>query len=212
MKLLSSFEVLFKTMDEKQIIKGCLKGDRKSQKTMYEHYYATLFGIALRYSKNKEEAKDILHEAFIKIFSNLSQYSGKGAFEGWLKKIVINTAITQLQKFQKENFHFDIDEINEAQIQNNLTDFDEDEFTAEDAMELMQKLPDKYRIVMNLYAIEQYSHKEIGEMIGIGEGASKSRLLRARKLLVDLLQNYHDLKTKKNSSEQISLEKTLIFS
>jgi RNA polymerase sigma factor (sigma-70 family) len=164
-----------------EIIKGCLDGNRRDQELLYRRYSAKLFAVCLQYTGNDEEARDILQESFIKIFWNLHHYKHEGSFEGWMRKIVVNTA---LEKFRNRHNLFridDIDTITEPEVNP-----DNDDYAGLEAFDLLyiiRELPPKYRMVFNLYAIEGYSHKEIGKMIGISEGTSKSNLSRARVIL-----------------------------
>jgi len=187
-------------LSESQIIDGCRKYNRRAQKELYLKYAPLLRGISIRYSRNYSEAEDILQDGFLKIFSNIKQYSGKGSFEGWMKRIVINTAINHYNQSIRDS-HYDIDEIKETDIDNDETDNNEDirgavtntEFTREDILNVVNELPDGYRMVFNLYVMEDLTHKKIAEMLDISESTSKSQLSRARKIiqkkLFDLSKN-----------------------
>lgn len=163
-----------------KIIEGCRKMKKKSQKALYEIYSPVLYGMALRYSSDSSEADDILQDAFIKIFTNIKQYKGTGSFEGWIKKILVNSAIGYIRKYKKQHFD-DFNEINETRIKN--FKIDESDFTKEELMTAINKLPEGFRLIFNLYAIEGYKHKEIAEMLNIKTGTSKSQYSRARKIL-----------------------------
>jgi RNA polymerase sigma factor (sigma-70 family) len=167
--------------DIKEIIKGCLSGDRRDQELLYRRHASKLYSVSLQYSGNDEEARDILQEGFIKIFENLENYKHEGSFEGWMRRIVVNTA---LEKFRSRHNLFrvdDIDAINEPEAEPDNEDYSGLE--AVDLLFIIRELPPKYRMVFNLYAIEGYSHREIGQMLGISEGTSKSNLSRARSIL-----------------------------
>jgi len=167
--------------DVKKIIKGCLAGDRRDQELLYRRHSSKLYGVCLQYSGNDEEARDILQEGFIKIFENLQNYKHEGSFEGWIRRIVVNTA---LEKFRSRHNLFrvdDIDTIQEPEAEPDTEDYSG--LQAVDLLFIIRELPPKYRMVFNLYAIEGYSHKEIGEMLNISEGTSKSNLSRARNIL-----------------------------
>ena len=167
--------------DIKDIIKGCLDGNRRDQELLYRRHSAKLYAVSLQYSGNDEEAQDILQEGFIKIFENLHNYRHQGSFEGWIRRIIVNTA---LEKFRNRHNLYrvdDIDTINEPEAEPDTDDFAG--LQAVDLLFLIRELPPKYRMVFNLYAIEGYSHKEIGEMLNISEGTSKSNLSRARSIL-----------------------------
>jgi len=162
-----------------EIIKGCKAGKTKDQDILFRNYSSELFGVCLYYSKDYTEAEDILHDGFMKIFKNISKFRYKGSFEGWMRRIMINTA---LEKFRKERHLHAI-----SDIEDHEEDFISEDvissITAKDLIALIQQLSPKYRMVFNLYAIEGYTHKEIGKMVGISEGTSKSNLARARAIL-----------------------------
>jgi RNA polymerase sigma factor (sigma-70 family) len=167
--------------DIKNIIKGCLDGNRRDQELLYRRHSAKLYAVCLQYSGNDDEARDILQEGFIKIFENLGHYKHEGSFEGWIRRITVNTA---LEKFRsKHNLYRvdDIDLITEPDAEPDNQDYAGLE--ANDLLEIIRELPPKYRMVFNLYAIEGYSHKEISKMANISEGTSKSNLSRARAIL-----------------------------
>ncbi len=178
--------------DIKNIIKGCLAGNRRDQELLYRRHAARLYAVSLQYSGNDEEARDILQDGFIKIFENLIHYKHEGSFEGWMRKIVVNTA---LEKFRSRHSLYrvdDIDLIPEPEANPDNTDYTGLE--AVDLLDIIRELPPKYRMVFNLYAIEGYSHKEIGQMINISEGTSKSNLSRARIILQKKVSLYTGLK------------------
>lgn len=163
----------------------CIKNDRKAQSMLYKKYAGRLFGTCLRYTTGREEAQDILQESFIKIFKHLDQYSGLGSLEGWMKRIVIRTAI---QNYRKKNRNLKFEPLPEVENDDWVFSDILERISADEIIRYMQDLPDGYRIVMNLYAIEGYSHKEIAEMLNISEGTSRSQLTRARKYLSDYLE------------------------
>lgn len=165
---------------EKELIRLCKHKNASAQKLLYDNYHSSLLGICLRYGKSKAEAEDILQMGMIKIFSSINSFSGKGSFEGWMKRIVINIAIDNFRKNNKYYYHQDIDEINgEPYIIAELPDYLE----VKDILKTVQQLPDGYRMIFNLYAIEGYTHKEISTKLGISENTSKTQLLKARKSL-----------------------------
>jgi RNA polymerase sigma-70 factor (ECF subfamily) len=176
------------------IIKGCLSGNRRDQELLYRRHSAKLYAVCLQYSGNDEEARDILQEGFIKIFENLHNYKHEGSFEGWMRRIVVNTA---LEKFRSRHNLFrvdDIDTITEPEAEPDTEDYSGLE--AVDLLYIIRELPPKYRMVFNLYAIEGYSHKEIGGMLNISEGTSKSNLSRARIILQRRVGSYTGIKRK----------------
>jgi RNA polymerase sigma-70 factor (ECF subfamily) len=178
----------------KNIINGCLEGNRRDQELLYRRYAARLYAVCLQYSGNDEEARDILQEGFIKIFENLNHYKYEGSFDGWVRRIMVNTA---LEKYRgKHNLYRvdDIDQIPEPDAEPDNEDYAGLE--ARDLMEIIRELPPRYRIVFNLFAIEGYSHKEISDMMSISEGTSKSNLSRARVILQRRVGSYTGLKKK----------------
>ena len=164
-------------MSLEKLINRCKKNDIKAQSEIYQLYAGKLFALSLKYSKNYEEAQDNLQNGFITIFNKISQYNFKGSFEGWLKKIVINTVLqTYRQKSVLSLITEDVPE--EAEIE-----IEDDELSLDYLLSIVQDLPTRYRLVFNLYVLDDYSHKEIAEILGISEGTSKSNLSRARVIL-----------------------------
>ena len=179
-------------MSLEQLIENCIKQDAKAQSQLYKQYASKLFSVCLKYSNNYVEAEDNLHDAFITVFSKIDQYKNKGSFEGWLKRIAINTA---LQRYRENVGVFDI--INEGNIKDVSVDINEDDVSLEFLLKIIQELPDRYRLIFNLYVLDGYSHVEISELINISVGTSKSNLARARLILKDKIENY-----KANSNSQ----------
>ncbi len=164
---------------EEDLIKRCKKMDALAQKYLYDKYSAKFLGICKRYFNNLQEAEDTMIEAFMKIFEKLTQFRNEGSFEGWLKRIVVNQCLVKLRK--KSMLFVSV----EKHCNENLQPLEEihSNLNVEDLLVCLQKLPDGYRTVFNLYAIEGYSHQEIAQMLGISEGTSKSQLSRARNML-----------------------------
>jgi RNA polymerase sigma factor (sigma-70 family) len=162
------------------IIKACIKGNRAAQNRLYQMFSDKMFGLCLRYADNEDEAKDILQDGFIKVFINLKKFNSKGSFEGWIRRIIVNTA---LEKFRDKNYLFAVRM--EAEYDSDSAKYDHilSELAAKDLLKLIQELSPQYRAVFNLYAIEGYSHKEICGLLDIKEGTSKSNLSRAREIL-----------------------------
>jgi len=177
------------------LISGCQKNDRKAQQTMHKLYYGSFMAICLRYTRNEDQAADILQNSFIKIFKNIKKYEGQGSFEGWMKRIVVNTAIDYHRKKKNDFLLLPEDQELEQFEQIDETDDDESEYpySPADVINAIQKLTPAYRMVFNLYVIEHYQHKEIAEKLGISIGTSKSNLLKAKlklkKLLLDKITN-----------------------
>lgn len=166
-----------------QLIKGCIKGKRVAQKQLYNLYSPKMFGVCRRYSKDYHEAEDLLQEGFIKVFNNIHKFRGDGSFEGWVRRIFVNTAI---EHYRKGNQLYLINEniISYVEVEDNNAI---SKLAVDDIMKLVNGLSPGYRTVFNLFAIEGYSHKEIASMLGISEGTSKSQLARARFVLKEAL-------------------------
>ncbi len=160
-----------------QLIKKCKKKNAAAQEQLYRLYSSKLFSICLKYSTDYSSAEDTLQDAFITIFDKITQYKNKGSFEGWMKRITINTA---LQKYRKQKV-FDI--VNEEQIEEVEVEIENEEVSLDYLLSIIQQLPDRYRLVFNLYVLDGYAHKEIAEMLSISVGTSKSNLARARNIL-----------------------------
>ncbi len=165
--------------DTIDIIKGCKAGNSKSQENLYNRYSAKMFGVCLQYTKNSTEAEDVMQDAFIKIFQKINQFREEGSLEGWMRRIIINTA---LEKFRKQNLMFPVSDIFETAGNLNYDNLISN-ISSGELLRIIQDLPPRYRLVFNLYAIEGYKHKEIAEKLGIETGTSKSNLARARSIL-----------------------------
>jgi RNA polymerase sigma factor (sigma-70 family) len=161
------------------ILIGCKKGKGNDQRKLYDLLSPEMYGLCLRYAKNTDDAKDIMQEGFIKVFQKIEQYTKKGSLEGWIKRIMINTAL------EKYRSHVIMQSVDEKTATKNDLVYEEtiQNISADDIISIIQTLTPKYRMVFNLYAIEGYSHKEIAEKLGISEGTSKSNLSRARTIL-----------------------------
>lgn len=176
------------------IIKGCLSGNKKDQELLYRRHAPRMYAVCLQYSGNDEEARDILQEGFIKIFENLIHYKNEGSFEGWMHRIIVNTALAKYREKTQLYRVDDIDTIPEPEA----SPFNEDYTGLEvvDLLDMIRELPPRYRMVFNLYAIEGYSHKEISQMANISEGTSKSNLSRARDILQKKVHLYTGVHSK----------------
>jgi RNA polymerase sigma factor (sigma-70 family) len=173
--------------DLKDIIKGCLSGERKSQEKLYKLFSSRMFGVCLQYSNDFDDAKDILQEGFIKVFTKLEQFNERGSFEGWIRRIMINTAL------EKYRSHLHLYSLTEQDVKKNELIYEEvfENLSAADLVKLIQELPPRYRMVFNLHAIEGYAHKEISEMLGITVGTSKSNLARARVIMQEKVKRFY---------------------
>ncbi|WP_400075892.1 RNA polymerase sigma factor [Winogradskyella sp. R77965] len=168
-----------------RLIKNCIEQDAQAQAQLYKQYASKLFSLCLKYSKNYVEAEDNLHDAFITVFGKIDQYNNKGSFEGWLKRIAINTA---LQRYREDVGVYDI--VNEGNIEDVSVDINDEDLNIDFLLKIVQDLPDRYRLVFNLYVLDGYSHVEISELINISTGTSKSNLARARLILRDKIEDY----------------------
>ena len=166
-------------MSEKQLIDGCLNGDRRAQEELYNLYARKMMGLCLRFVGDRETARDMLQDGFIKVFTSIHLYSGNGQLESWMRMIFVNCTIEHLRKKDFLRDSVDLDSIKELTGDETAVS----KLEAEEIMELIRKLPSGSRTVFNLYAIEGYSHKEIGEMLHITESTSRSQYVRARQWL-----------------------------
>lgn len=170
-----------------QIIKDCKKNHPKAQEQLYQLFAKKFFGVCLKYSRNYEDAQDNLQDGFILIFKKIEQFSGKGSFEGWAKRIMINNA---LQKFKGVRFMEVLDEhISEVEV-----DIDDEKISLDYLLQIIHELPDQYRIVFSLYVLDGYSHQEISEMLNISTGTTKSNLFRARLILKEKIEKLTEIK------------------
>lgn len=171
-------------MSIEQLINGCKKNDIEAQEQLYRHYAPKLFSVCLKYSRNYSEAQDNLQDGFLLIFEKIDQFAFKGSFEGWIKRVMINFI---LQQYRKETFlnlvHENIPEEVDIEIENDT------EIGTEYLMKIIQELPDRYRLVFNLYVIDGYSHQEIADMLSINIGTSKSNLSRAKMILKEKIES-----------------------
>jgi RNA polymerase sigma-70 factor (ECF subfamily) len=165
-----------------QLIYDCKKNDRKAQEQLYRQFAPKMFSLCLKYSRNYAEAQDNLQESFLLIFEKIQQYEFKGAFEGWLKRVVINYI---LQQYRKKRLLNSIDDQDFEEVEVEL----EDGISVEFLMKIIQELPDRYRLVFNLTVFENYTHQEIADALGISVGTSKSNLSRAKLILKQKIEN-----------------------
>lgn len=167
-------------MNELQLIEGCRKGERRAQKELYDAYSRKMMGVCLRYVNDRETARDLLQDGFVKIFTSMDSYTGSGSFEGWMRKIFVNCALEYLRKSDVLREATDLDNTAEL-IQPNSSAISD--MSAAELMNLVKELPVGFRTVFNMFAIEGYSHKEISEMLNITESTSRSQYTRAKQLL-----------------------------
>ena len=175
----------------KVLIEGCLNNDRRSQEELFKLYYGKMLGVCMRYSNDKDSAEEVLQEGFIKIFEKLERFDYKGSFEGWIRRIMANTAIDHIRKSKKDPILSDNDEDFKLGSENPVVAKEELEFVgikAEIALDAVRNLSPAYRAVFNLYVMEEYTHKEIAEILNISEGTSKSNLSKAKFNLQKILK------------------------
>jgi RNA polymerase sigma-70 factor (ECF subfamily) len=168
-------------LTENQLIKACIREDAASQKAVFDLYSGRMLTVCLRYARSSADAEDILQDAFIKVFDKMHQFKFEGSFEGWIRRIVVNTALKKysLRRYEKEVVGYEIKDKDESSIEASAyTDL-----TAKELMDLINALPSGYKLIFNLYVIEGYQHDEIAEMLGIQPGTSRSQLVKARNML-----------------------------
>jgi len=174
-----------KTELGQQILEGCQRKDRLCQKKLYEFYYGKMMAVCMRYTGNYEEARDVLHEAFMKVFQNIERFTPASSLESWVKRIVINTAIDHFRKNKHRQNQLEIDEAITLPDANSMQVLSQ--ISADEIMQLVQQLSPSYRTVFNLYVIEGYTHREIAGLLQVSEGTSKSNLAKARHLLQQMI-------------------------
>ena len=173
-------------ISETDLIEGCLRGERKMQHELYQRFAPKMYGVCLRYAGNAEEAEDILQEGFIKVFNKMSSYRGDGSFEGWIRRVFVNTAI---EHFRKKTYLQPITETEENTIEGKYLSV-LDHLAEKDIIQLVQQLSPGYRTVFNMYVVEGYTHRQIAEILEISEGTSKSQLSRAKLILQGLVKTF----------------------
>jgi RNA polymerase sigma-70 factor (ECF subfamily) len=185
------------------ILKGCMEGKREAQKLLYQAYASTMMAVCLRYVQHRDEAEDIVQEGFLKVFQSIRSFRNEGSLEGWIKRIMINHSLNHYKKSRRTPFLEDIDSINEREI----VSVDEpvafnSPVSHERLLLLIQSLPPGYRIVFNLYAFEEYSHKEIAKELNISENTSKTQLLKARRMLRNKIEELKEIKNRAIANER----------
>ncbi len=169
------------------LIQGCQNGDRESQRLLYKHYYVYCMSICVRYAQSEEEAREILNDGFMKVFNKIDQYDPEKPFKGWLRRIMINTAIDHFRSNKKHYYHADIEDGYDEVLEANAVD----DMSYEEILLLVQKLTPMYRAVFSLYVIDGFSHEDIARELGISVGTSKSNLSKARANLKKMLVKTH---------------------
>jgi len=171
-------------MTEQAILAGCLKNDPVAQRELYNRYSPKMLSVCYRFAQNREDAEDMLQEGFIKVFTQIKTFQNKGAFEGWIRRIIVHTCINFLKKYKKFNESIDLAYAGYLQVKEETVP---SIMQAKQVVECIRLLPVGYKTVLNLYAIEGYNHKEIAEMLDIEESTSRSQYTRARTMLEGIL-------------------------
>jgi RNA polymerase sigma-70 factor (ECF subfamily) len=173
-------------MTEKELILGCVENDPKSQKKLYDQYSRQMYPICLRYCKDEASAADALQKGFIRIFQKVSLFRGEGSFEGWMRKIIVRSALDQIKR-DKAAIYYELDHVNENEISYNMN-MDFDDFNYQQLLSMLATLPQGYRLVFSMFVIDEMSHAEIAESLKISESTSRTQLLRARKTMQSLIK------------------------
>ncbi len=174
-------------MDHQRLVKECLKGKPQAQRELYEHFSEVMLGVCYRYTRSMRDAEDVLQEGFIKVFRYLSQYKQEGELGAWIRRIMVNTALNYLKrnrKYQEEMF-FTQEYLHPVADDNPAV-----KLQAKELADMIRQLPQGYQVIFNLHAVEGYTHVEIGEMLGISDGTSRSQYSRARNLLITWIEKY----------------------
>lgn len=173
-------------MNDSSLVKKCIDGDQRAQRMLFDKFASKMLSVCMRYSKNSEQAEDILQDGFVKVFGKLSYYKGEGSLEGWIRRIVVNTALDQIRKDAKFRDDITLDDVDfKLELKGNVLE----DLAAEDLMQLINEMPTGYKVVFNMFAIEGYSHREIAEMLEVSENTSKSQYSRARGYLKKRLED-----------------------
>jgi RNA polymerase sigma-70 factor (ECF subfamily) len=173
------------TNDWQHILEACKKGNTTAQRQFYERFKDKMFVLCLRYANSREDAEDLLQEGFVTVFRDLRQYTGVGNLEGWVRKVILNVA---LQQIRKQKNLFQTVELKNVDVEDEQEELIFEEHTAKNLIRLMQQLPAGFRTVLNLYVLEDYSHQQIADELGISVGTSKSQLNRAKKLMKSMIE------------------------
>lgn len=174
-------------LDYHQLLKDCLKHKPEAQRMLYEHFAPLMLGVCFRYTKSLNDAEEVLQEGFVKVFMRLHQFKGAGELGGWIRKIMVNTALTYLKTNQKYRYDLSFDEMPLHLVS---TENPEVNLQAKELAELVRQLPTGFQTIFNLHAVEGYKHTEIASMLGITEGTSRSQYARARVLLIEWIEKF----------------------
>jgi len=178
-------EPVRKIMDTQKLVKDCIRGIPAAQRQLYDHFAETMLGVCYRYTKSVDDAEDVLQDGFVKVFRNLGQYKYEGELGGWIRRIMVTTALNFLKKNSRYNHEFSFDNENLHPV---ADDNPEIKMTGKELADLVRQLPIGYQTIFNLHAVEGFSHVEIGKMLGINEGTSRSQYARARALLISWIK------------------------
>ncbi|NRA12009.1 MAG: RNA polymerase sigma factor [Crocinitomicaceae bacterium] len=172
-------------MNDSALVKKCIDGDQRAQRMLFEKFAPKMLGVCMRYAKNTEQAEDVLQDGFVKVFTKLSHYKGGGSLEGWIRRVVVNTALDQIRKNTKFQDNIALDDVDyKLELKGNVLET----LAAEDLMGMINEMPSGYKVVFSMFAIEGYSHKEIAEELNVSENTSKSQYSRARAYLKKKLE------------------------
>ncbi len=173
--------------DYHQLLKDCLKLKPDAQKKLYDHFASSMLGVCFRYTKSLNDAEEVMQEGFIKVFTRLKQFKGEGELAGWIRKIMVNTALNYLKTNQKYRYDLSFDE---APLHMVSTENPEVNLQTKELAELIRQLPTGFQTIFNMHAVEGYKHVEIASMLGINEGTSRSQYARARVLLIEWIEKF----------------------
>ncbi len=178
-------------MDHQKLVRDCLKGKLQAQRMLYDEFAKHMLGVCFRYTRSMKDAEDVLQEGFVKVFSKLGQYKSEGELGAWIRRIMVNTALNYLKRHKKyqDEMYFTENYLHPVTDQDPAVRID-----AKDLAHLIRQLPPGYQVIFNLHAVEGYSHVEIGEMLGISDGTSRSQYSRARNLLITWIEKYSEEK------------------
>ena len=183
-------------MDTQRLVRDCIREIPAAQRQLYEYFAETMLGVCYRYTKSMDDAEDVLQDGFVKVFRNLHQYKYEGELGGWIRRIMATTALNFLKKNSRYNHEFAFDNENLHPVTN---DDPEIKLTGKEIADLMRQLPVGYQTIFNLHAVEGFSHVEIGKMLGINEGTSRSQYARARALLISWIKKNESINFKTGS-------------
>jgi len=180
-------------MEENQLINGCVRGELQAQKLMYELFAPSMMSLCMRYVCNRETARDLMQDGFIKLFAKIHTFSGKGSFKGWMKKVFVSTILEHFRRKDVLRYSVDIETIDVQQEDETVSQFEH--LTADDLFKCIANIPEGYRTVFNMYAIEGFAHAEIAKELKISENTSRTQYLKARKKLQNMLSEIRNQKS-----------------